>query len=429
MSGKARNMAFFLMATSLLWIGVATAQSTRQSTFIGVSSQWAPPSDAYDVRIVAIGPGGGGALSYLDSSTFCAAGGGSGAKVNTSAVSWASGNYFAITIGQGGAPGTTLGGDGTPTIVVVKDSNGNTLQTVTAYGGGGGSFEGGVCVGGAGGGASSSASGATPGTGTPSGGFCEYRTGPEGGYYLPREGAAIGDIKGGSAGGYSSMDAIYPASAAGWSPLYSGGNSDYDYVSGCFCAGGAAGGNGNGPSGACAGGSATPLANSGAGGATQTACLGNIVPGSAAGAAGAVFIEYSTGPQPSPSSSPMVSPSPLPATLTVNLKSATSNGYLSVQSNGKVSASSTAAASWTANALANGKWSLKSSFNKYLTIDSTGKVTASATAVTSAQQFDLTIAPADQWTLKSATYGTYLDSTTLGVVSATTNSGAKWTRS
>jgi hypothetical protein len=255
-------------------------------------------------------------------------------------------------------------------------------------------------------------------------------SGPDGNYYVPQEGAIVGDIKAGGAGGYSGVGMTYPASGAAWSPYNAGGNSDYDYVSGCFCAGGAAGARGNGPSGACATGpvSVVPPVNSGAGGGTQTGCPSGLVAGTSAGADGGVVIEYSTGPQPSPSASPLPTASPLPSTLTVSLVWPANNGYLSAQSNGKVSASSTTPASWTAT-FAGGKWSLKSSFNKYLSVDNTGKVTASATAVTSAQQFDLSIASANQWTLKSSAHGTYLDSTSTGVVSATANAAAYWVRS
>jgi hypothetical protein len=294
MTSKTNGPVFLLAVMCLLWAGAMTAQALHQRMIIGSSSRVTLPASASDVHIVISGAGGGAALYWEDYSTFCAAGGGSGASVSTN-ISRAPGYSLNVTIGQGGAPGTTLGGNGSPTILVIQDVAGNVLRTVTAYGGGGGEYVNKLtCLGGAGGGAASSALGATPGTGTPSGGYCQFHSGPEGNYHVPLEGAIVGEIKAGSAGGYAGADSTYPYSGANWSPAHSGGRSNYDYSTGCYCAGGAAGARSDGPAGACWLNNefVEPRFNSGAGGATKTACPNNVTPGTAAGSDGFVTVEY-----------------------------------------------------------------------------------------------------------------------------------------
>ncbi|WBR14752.1 Fascin-like domain-containing protein [Pandoravirus kuranda] len=460
---------------ALLCTAVGTTDAYRYAVSIDASSTVTLPAGATDVRVTLWGAGGGGA-----STIYCGAGGGSGATILNRTVDTASWGIaiesvqWIATVGQGGAGSSGFhvagyGGDGGETFLVARSPGGTQLFGATAYGGGGAvalpNPDRRGCMGGAGGGQGSSASGTVPGSGNPPGAVDNNNAS------APAEGALVGDVKAGGAGaghGFALGNVNDPfVNGAGWTAAeraFAGGVGDNAQY-GCRAWGGAAGfggvgGSGRGHSRICA----TPPPNSGAGGGSAYVCPPAKQYADSRGADGGVIIEYdypvapspSATPSPTPSRTPSRSPSPTATRTaspsrtptpsvtpsssrsptpqrfvqTVTLVSPISGKQLTPQEDGSVASLWYGASykeKWTVNRLASGKYTFRGFNDRYLGANPGGWVRAEATAVGPWEQWDVIINAGDQWTLKSV-HGTYMGTTTAGVIYLNNDASLYWTK-
>ncbi|BCU03865.1 fascin-like protein [Pandoravirus japonicus] len=448
-----------LWLSAALLCGLAASDAYRYSVFVGTSTTVDVPPTATNVKVTLWGGGGGGA-----SSVHCGAGGGSGAaimnrSVESTAWSGLPNVQWFVSVGQGGAPsngtvGSAHGGNGGDTSLVVLSMGITQLYHLTAYGGGGAAAlsNGGIygCQGGAGGGADSAAQGVIPGSGNPPGAADDDTSAPA------RQGEMVGDIKAGGAGAGSAFlepSVPYVDGAAWTSPGHNQapGRGVNDYLVGCASHGGAAGfggasGNGKTFDSPCW----TTPPNTGAGGGSSYVCGGAIrYHADSAGSSGGAIIEYdydvAPSPSPTPSRSPTRTPSPSPTrspspsptpssqpwSQWVTFVSPITGKQLTAQDDGSVASlwyGASPKEKWTVARLSNGKYTIKSYANRYLGADPGGWVRADATSVGAWEQWNILIGPDNQWTFKS-THGTYMGTTTVGVVYLNSNADLYWTKS
>ncbi|QHN71033.1 Fascin-like domain protein [Mollivirus kamchatka] len=432
-----------IIAIVALTLGCALVQqaSCDQVSFWS-NGTWTPPAGASVFKVKAWGAGGGGCVSQGG----CVGGGGSGSAVEDHVIDmsiWPAGSVWKIVVGQGGAPGFPVAGNGgTTSVTVTYPGLSCPPFQVYAYGGGGGVCQS-TCLGGGGGGSNSSANGPIGGTGNPSG--------PSGS--SPGQGSTVGNAKAGGTGGGSYSD----LNGADWNSKWFGGLGWTALT--CKAAGGAAGYNGNGGMAYDGGekrrqsGPYDAPANSGAGGGTSYSCGTGFWEAIAGrGGSGGVTITfdvaspsatpspshsplavYSSSPSSAPASrsptpsrtatpSPSPSNSPQPLTQKVSLLCSFNSRHLSAQSDGSVMADRVDVLDWEKwdlNRLANGLYTLKSFHGKYLSVQTNGSVVADRTQVGNWEQLNATISPINRFAFKSY-HGTYLTCDIFGKVMAIT---------
>ncbi|AVK74552.1 Fascin-like incomplete domain containing protein [Pandoravirus quercus] len=452
----------------LCWAAVAT-DAYRYALVIDTSSTATLPVGATDVRVTLWGGGGGGASTH-----YCGAGGGSGATILNRTVDTAAWGVaietvqWTATVGQGGVGSSGFyvagyGGDGGETALVARGPGGAQLFAATAYGGGGAVAlpdpDRRGCTGGAGGGQASSASGVVPGSGVPPGAADNNNAS------APAEGAMVGDVKAGGAGAghgfvLNNINNSF-VDGAGWTVVgrtFAGGAGIRDE---CRAWGGAAGfggvgGSGRGHSRICA----SPPPNSGAGGGSAYVCVPTKQYADSRGADGGVIIEYeypvapspsstasrtpsrtpspsatrsitpSSTPAPSKSPSNTPSPTPQPIVQLITLVSPISGKQLTPQEDGSVASLWYGASykeKWQVVRTTTGKYVFRGFNGRYLGANPGGWVRAEATTYGSWEQWDVLINAGNQWTLKSV-HGTYMGTTTAGVVYLNDNASLYWTK-
>jgi hypothetical protein len=115
------------------WLQTCVTGYAREFT---TSSVWTCPPNVHRIRIMAYGGGGGGGGGGTNTDGTSGGGGGSGAQLSIVEVDTTPGMLHTITIGDGGAGGTTAmpGNDGNDTSIIASDSS---LVVIAAGGLGG----------------------------------------------------------------------------------------------------------------------------------------------------------------------------------------------------------------------------------------------------------------------------------------------------
>jgi hypothetical protein len=231
------------------------------------------------------GNGGGGGAGGLRSTVTATGGGGS----LESAISFASGTAYAVTIGSGGSGGAA-GGENRGT-----SGTASSVSTVsTTGGGGGGGTSGAALSGGSGGGGA--ANNVTGGARTTNEGYAGGTANPTAPNYPSAGGGGAGAVgtanpsgsAGGAGGAGVAISAFASATNTGVSNYYAGGGGGALYNGGTPGNGGAGGGGNAGPSISAAGISGTT--NTGSGGGASWS--GSTVASGGNGGSGIIIIRY-----------------------------------------------------------------------------------------------------------------------------------------